>query len=262
MLSGPPVTGDVAAETLLELFLAGSPRQRRSLLSQLERRTAELLPLIPAALERLDPSGDDWAGGTLVQQLQAHGDESIRLDFLRRFPNGWLACPSAAGLEYGSLQRYLMEQEFEQADRLTSQRLRELAGEDAVRRGYVYYSEVPAMASTDLESLDRLWLVYSRGRFGFSVLGRLLAASPPPPPPPEERLAQVPEAGLGSVQAFPAGKCRHARALGRLHHSVDPAAGPFAGAAARTRRRCPAPGGAAAGPAGGACQCGPPWQWL
>jgi hypothetical protein len=176
MLSGPPVTGDVAAETLLELFLAGSPRQRRSLLSQLERRTAELLPLIPAALERLDPSGDDWAGGTLVQQLQAHGDESIRLDFLRRFPNGWLACPSAAGLEYGSLQRYLMEQEFEQADRLTSQRLRELAGEDAVRRGYVYYSEVPAMASTDLESLDRLWLVYSRGRFGFSVQGRLLAA--------------------------------------------------------------------------------------
>jgi hypothetical protein len=28
----------------------------------------------------------------------------------------------------------------------------------------------------DLESLDRLWLCYSRGRFGFSVQGRLLRA--------------------------------------------------------------------------------------
>jgi len=176
MLSGPPVTGDVAAETLLERFLAGSARQRRSLLSQLEQRTAELLPLIPNALERLDPSGDDWAGGTLVQLLRTHGDEPIRLDFWRRFPDGWLAAPSAAGLDYRDLQCHLMEQEYEQADRLTSQRLRELAGVDAVRRGYVYYSEVPAMAAADLESLDRLWLVYSRGRFGFSVQGRLLAA--------------------------------------------------------------------------------------
>ena len=32
------------------------------------------------------------------------------------------------------------------------------------------------MPGVDLESLDRLWLAYSRGRFGFSVQGRLLAA--------------------------------------------------------------------------------------
>jgi len=38
----------------------------------------------------------------------------------------------------------------------------------------VYYSEVPAFAAADLETLDRLWLVYSQGRFGFSVQLRLL----------------------------------------------------------------------------------------
>ncbi|MFM7360830.1 MAG: GUN4 domain-containing protein [Cyanobium sp.] len=176
MLSGPPVTGDVAAEQLLERFLSGSTRQRRSLLAPLEQRSAELIPLIPAALERLDASGDDWAGGTLVQLLLQHGDEPCRRELLERFPGGWLAAPSASGLDYRPLQRHLMERQFEQADRLTSQRLRELAGADAERRGYVYYSEVPAMAAVDLESLDRLWLVYSRGRFGFSVQGRLLAA--------------------------------------------------------------------------------------
>jgi hypothetical protein len=30
------------------------------------------------------------------------------------------------------------------------------------------------MAAADLESLDRLWVVYSQGRFGFSVQLRLL----------------------------------------------------------------------------------------
>jgi hypothetical protein len=32
------------------------------------------------------------------------------------------------------------------------------------------------MPSTDLDSLDRLWVCFSRGRFGFSVQGRLLRA--------------------------------------------------------------------------------------
>ena len=37
-------------------------------------------------------------------------------------------------------------------------------------------TEVARFPDADLESLDRLWLVYSRGRYGFSVQGRLLAA--------------------------------------------------------------------------------------
>jgi hypothetical protein len=69
-----------------------------------------------------------------------------------------------------------MAQRFEEADRITSALLRKLAGGEAVRRGYVYYSEVPPMASADLDSLDRLWVCFSRGRFGFSVQGTLLAS--------------------------------------------------------------------------------------
>ena len=43
-----------------------------------------------------------------------------------------------------------------------------------MRRGYVYFSEVPPMPGLDLISLDRLWTVYSQGRFGFSTQARLL----------------------------------------------------------------------------------------
>jgi hypothetical protein len=176
MLSGPPVSGTVRADELLERFLSGSPRQRRSLLRPIVERRAELLPLIGDRLDALDATGDDWAAGFLVQLLLDPGDGERNEALLARYPDGWLAVTSAAGLDYGPLQRHLMRQEFEQADRLTSEHLRHLAGTEAVRRGYVYFSEVAPMPAADLESLDRLWVCYSRGRFGFSVQGRLLQA--------------------------------------------------------------------------------------
>jgi hypothetical protein len=164
MLSGSSVSRSLAADQLLERFLTGSPRQRRSLVANVQLRLAELLPLIEDRLDGFDATGEDWACGWLLQLLAA--DDPERRDaLLERYPSGWLATPSAAGLQYDPLQRHLLLQEYEPADRLTSEALRQLAGLDAVRRGYVYYSEVAAMPAADLEALDRLWLVYSRGRF-------------------------------------------------------------------------------------------------
>lgn len=173
MLSGPPVTTTASADQLLERFLSGSPRQRRSLLSQLLQRGQEIRPLAADALDRLDATGDDWAAGTLIQLLLGH-DDGLRQAFEQRYPEGWLAVSSGQGVDYNPLQRALALQQFEEADRLTSAILRQLAGADAERRGYVYYSEVPPMAAVDLDSLDRLWVAYSQGRFGFSVQLRLL----------------------------------------------------------------------------------------
>jgi hypothetical protein len=174
MLSGPPVPATATPEALLARFQAGNERQRRSLLAQVLKRSHELIPLIPDHLRQLDPTGDDWAAGLLIQLLLA-SDSNDAEAFLRRHPDGWLAAVSAVGLDYGPLQRELMRQSFEEADRLTSLHLRELAGAAAVNRGYVYYSEVLEIPATDLDSIDRLWVCFSRGRFGFSVQGRLLA---------------------------------------------------------------------------------------
>lgn len=175
MLSGSPVPASLAADQLLDRFLGGSPRQRRSLLASLQQRSEELAPLVEQRLDSWDATGDDWACGSLLQLLAASG-ASRREGLLARYPGGWLATPSAQAIDYGPLQRQLLLQEWEAADRSTSELLRQLAGAEAQRRGYVYYSEVGAMPAPDLESLDRLWLVYSQGRFGFSVQGRLLAA--------------------------------------------------------------------------------------
>jgi hypothetical protein len=176
MLSGLPVSSTLGSDELLGRFLSASGRQQRSLVAAIEARAAELIPLITVRLAEMDPRGDSWSAGFLVQLLlQGASDEQLR-DFWQRHPQGWLEAKSCVGLDYTSLQRHLIDQQFEAADRLTSEHLRQLAGSEALRRGYVYFSEVASMPAKDLESLDRLWVVYSRGRFGFSVQGRLLLA--------------------------------------------------------------------------------------
>jgi hypothetical protein len=173
MLSGAPVSSSSRADQLLEQFLQGSDRQARALVNTLRQKASDLAPLIREGLRAADRDGESWRHGFLLQLLAASapadGPGAAEL-----FPDGWLRAPSARGLDYGPLQGHLLRQHFEEADRLTSAHLRELAGPEAERRGYVYFSEVPAIPGLDLRSLDRLWLAYSLGRFGFSVQGRLL----------------------------------------------------------------------------------------
>ncbi|MFM2122108.1 MAG: hypothetical protein RLZZ589_545, partial [Cyanobacteriota bacterium] len=102
MLSGPPVTTTVSADQLLERFLNANPRQRRSLLAQVQQRGQELRPLLAEQLDRLDATGDDWAPGALVQLLVAEPD-ALAEAFWQRYPDGWLAVSSAQGVDYAPL---------------------------------------------------------------------------------------------------------------------------------------------------------------
>jgi len=173
MLSGAPVSSTLRADQLLDQFLQGSDRQARNLVPSLRQRVGDLAPLVGERLRSADREDDSWRMGCLLQLLQETAG-SAPVEGLEAWPEGWLIAPSAAGLDYGPLQGHLLRQEFEAADRLTSAHLRQLAGPAAETRGYVYFSEVAAMPALDLQSMDRLWIVYSLGRFGFSVQGRIL----------------------------------------------------------------------------------------
>ena len=173
MLSGSSPTTSLSVEMLIERFAAGNPRQRRPLIKTIESRVDDLVTLDASELLPFDPKGDDWAPGWILQVIQRHRPAAL-LELLKGSTAGWLSVESAMGLDFVALQRDLLNQDFEAADRLTSCMLRELAGDAAVQRGYVYFSEVPAMQGVDLVSIDRLWTVYSQGRFGFTSQARLL----------------------------------------------------------------------------------------
>ncbi|GIS31879.1 MAG: hypothetical protein Ct9H90mP3_6750 [Flammeovirgaceae bacterium] len=49
-----------------------------------------------------------------------------------------------------------------------------VSGKTAKKSGYVFYSEVKNMSGIDLQTIDRLWTIYSTGRFGFSIQAKIL----------------------------------------------------------------------------------------
>ena len=124
-------------------------------------------------IDSFTSNGDDWAAGWILQVINRHQPDHLKTLFDDN-SGGWFECDSACDINYAPLQKSLIEEKFEDADRLTTAFLRKLAGPGAEDRGYVYFSEVPPMSSIDLTTLDRLWCIYSQGRFGFSVQGRLL----------------------------------------------------------------------------------------
>ena len=127
---------------LIKKFVDSNQRKRLNLLTQIESEVENIFKLGPKLFEIFDSDGDDWAAGWLLQILKKYKPEFFEYS---KF-NNWFNTYSDVFINYDKLQLNLVEQEFEEADRLTSSYLRKLAGKLAEKRGYVFYSEVKNMS--------------------------------------------------------------------------------------------------------------------
>ena len=159
-----------ATSDLIKKFVDSNQRKRINLLTQIEAEVENIFNFGPSLFDIFDSNGDDWAAGWILQVLKKFKPEF----FENTKFNNWFNTYSAIDINYEDLQLMLVEQKFEDADRLTSSYLRKLAGKLAEKRGYVFYSEVKNMSVKDLETIDRLWTIYSTGRFGFSIQAKIL----------------------------------------------------------------------------------------
>uniref|UniRef100_A0A7S0Q4D9 GUN4-like domain-containing protein n=1 Tax=Coccolithus braarudii TaxID=221442 RepID=A0A7S0Q4D9_9EUKA len=80
---------------------------------------------------------------------------------------------STCGFDFVPLRTALQAGDFLEADQLTRDGLIKLAGESAVKRGYVYFAEIPRLPEADLASIERLWRAYSKDKFGYSVQSKI-----------------------------------------------------------------------------------------
>lgn len=74
---------------------------------------------------------------------------------------------SDLGLDFSKLRSLLEQQDFKAADAETRSLLIKMAGDEAVKRGWVYFAEVKTMPEKDMDTLETLWQQNSNGRFGF-----------------------------------------------------------------------------------------------
>jgi len=155
---------------LVKKFIASNQRKRRNLVNDIESSAESLFNVGEEIIKYADRSGDDWSIGWVLQVLKKYKPNF----FSNNIYNNWYYTNSSIDLKYNELQLNLLKQNFEEADRLTSAYLRKLAGKVAENRGYVFYSEVKNMSGEDLVTIDRLWNIYSQGKFGFSNQAKLL----------------------------------------------------------------------------------------
>ncbi len=107
--------------------------------------------------------------GKAYQLLLAHALPECQAFLQTHFPEGVVPLISEIGIDYAPLQKLLAKQDFFNADKLTLQKLCELAGTAAVQRKWVYFTEVKSFPVADLQTINQLWVAHSEGKFGFSV---------------------------------------------------------------------------------------------
>lgn len=160
-----------------DLDLAALSSQLSTSSTKVQAQTIEHLATLGSAGEEIlrqfllqrRSTASTWIDGKAYQVLY-EADSPQTQEFLQTyFPTGIVALQSDQGVDYTQLQQLLVNQDFQAADRLTLQKLCELAGPTAVQRKWLYFTEVENFTSLDLQTIDNLWLVHSEGKFGFSV---------------------------------------------------------------------------------------------
>ena len=126
-----------------------------------------LVEFLHLRMDSQNPQQPTAAHGRAYQLIYG-GSSAVAKAFLDEFPAG-LVCPrSAKNIDYSELQMLLVQQDYQGADKLTSQKLCELAGESALQRKWVYFTEVEQLPALDLMAIDIIWGLYSEDKFGWS----------------------------------------------------------------------------------------------
>lgn len=154
----------------LKSQLWGAPaKQQLSILPQLiELGAPGYQTLMEFLLQKQEQSQDVTVVGRSLQLLHQVESPEVTAFLDKHFPDGAVSLPEACQVDYSEIQAALLQQDFELADRLTLQKMCELAGPNAVKRKWLYFTEVKIFPKLDLQTLDQLWLAYSEGKFGFS----------------------------------------------------------------------------------------------
>jgi hypothetical protein len=160
-------------EDLRQQLQGDSPKRQLSAVHELVALGSEGLDALKTTLLDRKDAPPTILDGRMVQVLYATQQDEIQAFLAETWPEGRVPMPSSAEIDYSPIQDCLVAQDFQEADRLTLVKMCELAGPTAVKRKWVYFTEVEMFPNLDLQTIDLLWQIYSEGKFGFSVQRRL-----------------------------------------------------------------------------------------
>lgn len=150
-----------------------SPKNQLKIIDQLLVDPASDLQVLMDWMVSVKDQPANLALGKAYHALYLNPNPQTQEWLQQHFPQGVVPLESTSNIDYQALQQLLAQQDFQQADVITLQKMCELAGSAAVERKWIYFTEVVNLPIADLIILDQLWLMASVGKFGFSVQRRL-----------------------------------------------------------------------------------------
>ncbi|MBD2208976.1 GUN4 domain-containing protein [Nostoc linckia FACHB-104] len=156
-------------DSLRRTLIAGSLQVQQQTIPKLAELGDAGLDVLMEFLQKRSDTPATWIDGKAYQVLYNSDAPKAKEFLLSHFPEGIVPLKSECGINYNSLQQLLAAQDFQAADRVTIEKMCELAGPTALQRKWLYFTEVENFPSVDLHTINNLWLVHSEGKFGFSV---------------------------------------------------------------------------------------------
>ncbi len=154
---------------LMHQLQSSSEKKQLQLIPELVSLGTVGLEVLMQFLKERQSAPANLITGLAYQSLYQANTPNITAFVQTHFPTGIVPLCSEVGIDYLPLQQRLALADFLAADRLTLEKLCELAGSAAIQRKWLYFSEVENFPITDLQTINTLWYIHSQGKFGFSV---------------------------------------------------------------------------------------------
>ncbi|MBL1208982.1 GUN4 N-terminal ARM-like repeat domain-containing protein [Geminocystis sp. GBBB08] len=155
-------------EILKEKFKQTSEKNKLSLVTELIKKGEDGYQFLREFLFNNKHQAAPITGKIYQLLKQSNNPEDQKFINLY-FPQGIVKLTSERNIDYKDLQQLLINQKYQEADILTRVKLCEIAGEKAIQRKWVYFTEVDKFPKEDLQLIDLLWQVYSEGKFGYKI---------------------------------------------------------------------------------------------
>nr|YP_009654290.1 hypothetical protein [Pleurostichidium falkenbergii]QCH39577.1 hypothetical protein [Pleurostichidium falkenbergii] len=108
--------------------------------------------------------------GLIYQKIVEKNDSEIQKKLKEKLPNGIINLEKCSDINYQELQNLLINKNFEEADKLTQEYLRDIVKlKTNSSKNWLYFTDIQFIPKKDLFILDLLWKIYSKGKFGYSI---------------------------------------------------------------------------------------------
>ncbi|WP_069789351.1 GUN4 N-terminal ARM-like repeat domain-containing protein [Cyanobacterium sp. IPPAS B-1200] len=155
--------------TLTEKFNQASNKNQLKLIDDIIAKGEEGYQFLREFLSSSQEQVPNPVLGKIYQALKNSDNQENNSFIADKIPQGIVQPESSSNIDYSELQELLIVKEYQKADVLTRVKLCEIAGQKAVQRKWLYFTEIAKFPIKDLLTIDLLWNVYSEGKFGYSI---------------------------------------------------------------------------------------------